>query len=192
MKTAKETYENILERYSQKYVELSKEYEKARKLHIATGILCVVYVTISVICFVVLLSKPDSEEISDTSTTIEEAPVVNSVSDTALLSFLQDNGAWYPDILLAQAKLETGHFKSGLCVNNNNLFGMSKAYKRKHTQSGHTNNFATYDTWMESALDRILWDNYHFQTPPSRTEYLSFLKNYAEDTMYVDKLVSML
>ena len=42
----------------------------------------------------------------------------------------------HPEIVLAQGILETGHFKSNVCINNNNLFGLKKSstkyYKFTH------------------------------------------------------------
>ena len=43
-------------------------------------------------------------------------------TDSALYTLLKENGAWYPEILLKQAKLESSNYTSNLYRNNNNIF----------------------------------------------------------------------
>ena len=44
-------------------------------------------------------------------------------SEKALIELLKDCNMKYPHIVLAQAKVESGHFKSRIFRQNNNLFG---------------------------------------------------------------------
>lgn len=112
-----------------------------------------------------------------------------NVSDSSLLILFDDCGAWYPDILLKQAKLESANYTSNVFKQSNNLFGMKKATKRQNTQNGEYNGYASYNNWCLSALDRILWDVFVFHDEkPSREEYLKALSIYAEDPHYTEKL----
>ena len=82
-----------------------------------------------------------------------------------------------PHIVYAQAVLETGHFKSNLCVKHGNLFGIydscAKAYKH-------------YDHWTESVKDYrdSVQAKYH------GGDYYHFLEvlPYATDTEYIRKV----
>lgn len=52
----------------------------------------------------------------------EELPVLTIPN---LLAEIKKNGIKYPKIVLAQAILETGWFKSSVCRNKHNLFGLT-------------------------------------------------------------------
>ena len=112
------------------------------------------------------------------------------VNDSILYVFLKDNNAWYPEILLKQAKLESGNYTSNVYNNSNNLYGMKKVGKRLSTQLKDTyNGYGCYTNWCESVLDRILWDIYYFKgIKPTREEYLNAMSFYAEDLNYIQKL----
>ena len=111
------------------------------------------------------------------------------VNDSVLYNFLVENGAWYPDILLKQAKLESGNYTSNVFMNSCNLYGMRKVGKRQTTQIGIYNGYGVYNNWCLSVLDRMLWDVFRFKNKkPSREEYLKALGLYAEDNNYINKL----
>ena len=112
------------------------------------------------------------------------------VNDSILYQFLLDNNAWYPDILLKQAKLESGNYTSNIYNNTNNLYGMKLVGKRQTTQLKNTyNGYGCYSNWCESVLDRMLWDVFRFNNiKPSEEEYLKALEQYAEDSNYINKL----
>lgn len=111
------------------------------------------------------------------------------INDSVLYKFLLDNNAWYPDILLKQAKIESGNYKSNVYVNSCNLYGMRKVGKRNTTQRGTYNGYGVYDNWCLSVLDRMLWDIFYFKNiKPSREEYLKAMSVYAEDENYINKL----
>lgn len=84
----------------------------------------------------------------------------------------------YPDIVYAQAILETGHFKSDLCINGNNLFGLYNSRKGK---------YYTFEHWTESVVAYIDYVQYKYKPP---NDYYMFLKElpYAEDKDYINKL----
>ena len=106
-----------------------------------------------------------------------------------LKQYLVDLNVKFPDVVYAQAMLETNGFKSKIFKENNNLFGMKLATKRSSTNKGEQHGHAYYDTWRESVLDFALWQCRYLYNINTREEYLRYLKaNYAEDPNYIDKL----
>jgi len=112
------------------------------------------------------------------------------INDSILYLFLKDNNAWYPEILLKQAKIESGNYTSNVYMNTNNLYGMKKVGKRQTTQLNNTyNGYGCYTNWCESVLDRMLWDIFYFKNEkPTKEEYLNAMSIYAEDTCYLSKI----
>jgi uncharacterized FlgJ-related protein len=65
----------------------------------------------------------------------------------------------YPNIALAQAVHESGHFSSNVYLENNNLFGMKKPNVRKTTAVGENRGHATYKNWVDSVRDYKLFQD---------------------------------
>lgn len=94
----------------------------------------------------------------------------------------------YPDIIYAQAVLETSNFQSPIFKQNNNCFGMKKAESRITTNEGIQLNHAYYSSWESSLIDRALWDASYARNL-SKEQYLQLLGEiYAEDEQYINKL----
>jgi flagellum-specific peptidoglycan hydrolase FlgJ len=94
-----------------------------------------------------------------------------------------------PQSVLAQAVLETNEFKSNIFKENNNLFGMKEATKRPTTNSGVENGHAYYNSWRESVQDYAMFAAAYLNDIKTEEEYFQYLRaNYAEDSMYVEKL----
>ena len=98
----------------------------------------------------------------------------------------------FPDIVFAQAVLESGHFKSQLFLNNNNLFGM-KTPKRRETTAINKgkSGYALYKSWDSSVDDYRLWQEFTLKNKEDITEkeYFSLLgRVYASDKSYVETL----
>jgi len=101
------------------------------------------------------------------------------------------NGIIAPEIVMAQSRLETGHFQSELCAGHNNLFGMKKARRRPTTALGVTdNNYATYRSWYDSVKDMKLFQEWYLSRGRDLTDYFGFLASvgYAEDNHYLRKV----
>ena len=82
----------------------------------------------------------------------------------------------HPDIVLAQARLETGNFKSDLYKRTGNLFGIK-----------HDGRYAAYRHWRESIADYKKRISSRYKQGEN---YYAFLRriNYAEDGNYFRKL----
>ena len=88
---------------------------------------------------------------------------------------LQRQGVPHANIVLAQARLETGNFTSRRCRVDHNLFGIK-----------HRGKYARYSTWQASIADykRCISSRYN------GGDYYAFLRRigYASDPNYVRKL----
>lgn len=84
----------------------------------------------------------------------------------------------HPQIVYAQAVLETGHFKSDLCLNGNNLFGL---YDSKNHR------YYTFDHWTESVVAYLDYVQYRYKPPNDYYKFLSDIR-YAKDPNYINKL----
>ena len=118
----------------------------------------------------------------------------DDITDDEIATLLDKIGAWYPDIVLAQYKIESASGTSAVARNAHNLFGMKKVSgKRKTytTQERHTDyhGYGVYKNWQMSLIDRVLFERFYFShKKPSREEYKKMLNGYAEDPEYSIKI----
>lgn len=84
----------------------------------------------------------------------------------------------YPQIVYAQALIETGNFKSNLCLNSNNLFGLYNSSRGRYHR---------FDHWTESV---VAYKNFIQRRYKPPEDYYKFLQRigYAEDPNYISKL----
>ena len=86
-------------------------------------------------------------------------PFVTPFSKENLEKEINKQGIKYPDIVMAQAKIESGHFTSAIFKENNNLFGMKLPAQRKTTAIGKNRGHAKYETWQDSVKDYKIWQD---------------------------------
>lgn len=100
----------------------------------------------------------------------------------------------YPDLVFAQAILETGHFKSINCITNNNLFGMKLPRLRETVATKSSKGYAKYSSWEQSVYDYKLYQDYLFSKREySRNQYTSMLDRvYCQSSKYTTKLESII
>ena len=117
----------------------------------------------------------------------------NEFSEAKLIEKIKQLNFRFPHIILAQSYQETGHYKSGIFLENNNLFGMQEAKLRSNLAKGTNRNHAYYDTWQESVIDYALFYSTYLHDIKTEGEYFEYLKqNYAEDPTYVQRLKEMI
>lgn len=122
-------------------------------------------------------------------------PTTDTVTHLGVYNEILEQGLEFPDIVFAQAVLESGNFKSKIAVKNNNLFGMRQPAKRPTTSTGTQYGYATYDSWRESIADYMLYQQMLFSkhkfTRKTYMEYInkfySMNKNYSKILMKVIK-----
>ena len=98
-----------------------------------------------------------------------------------LIAEIEKNGIKYPKIVLAQAILETGWFKSPVCCNKHNLFGLTNPRTGKYYEFNH---------WTESVKAYYTKVQYRYKGG----NYLIWLKKigYAEDPGYIRAVIRVL
>lgn len=91
---------------------------------------------------------------------------------------LQRQRVPHADIVLAQARLETGNFKSRRCREDKNLFGMKRGKR-----------YAKYRRWQDSVADY----KERISSRYKNGDYLLFLKRigYASDVNYSRKVAEI-
>jgi uncharacterized FlgJ-related protein len=110
-------------------------------------------------------------------------------SPKAIYEFMKEIGIKYPEIVWSQTVLETG-FKSKVCKENHNFFGMKLAACRPNVQTGENLNHATYLNWKMSVIDYAIWQSSTgVWKLKSEAEYYNYLDGrYAEDPDYIYKV----
>jgi uncharacterized FlgJ-related protein len=114
-------------------------------------------------------------------------------STANMLKMMNEVGIVYPDIVMAQAKIETAHFTSKIFKENHNLFGMKLPEQRSTTAIGEQYNHAEYTSWRQSVIDYKLWQDRVLTKVKSKRAYLRYLsKYYATDKQYVNLIKKMI
>lgn len=95
-----------------------------------------------------------------------------------LIAVMGHYGVKYPEIVYAQAILETGHFRSKVYRECNNLFGLYNSRTKSYYKFGH---------WSESVVAYLNYIQYRYKPPDDYYKFLSDI-GYAEDPEYINKL----
>ena len=106
----------------------------------------------------------------------------NILNQHSLYIALLDSGVLYPDVVFAQAILETGYFKSNVTTKYNNLFGLYNSNKGDYFKFNHwRESIRAYKKYIEVKYDPT-------------TDYLVFLDKmgYAEDPKYIYKVKTIM
>lgn len=112
---------------------------------------------------------------------IREAVALPELTIPNLLEEIRENGIQYPKIVLAQAILETGWFRSSVCRSKHNLFGLTNPRTGEYYEFSH---------WTESVRAYYTKVQYRYKGG----NYLLWLKNigYAEDPGYIRAVIRVL
>lgn len=102
---------------------------------------------------------------------------IEGFSEAKLMQFMKDVEIQYPNIVMHQAKLETGNFTSPRFIKYNALFGF---------QTSDTD-VIKYKSWKESVIAYKAWQMKRLKT---NEDYHRFLirVHYAADSNYIKKL----
>ena len=121
---------------------------------------------------------------TEEATLLPEHPyyLLEDISEETLFRTLEHFGYANPATITAQAVLETGNFKSKLCLEKNNLFGLYNSRKREYFE---------FDSWISCifAYKEMIYSRYN----PEKEDYWQFLERigYAEDPNYVTKVKTL-
>lgn len=137
------------------------------------------------IYLVITINKSYANEIvhiveEDTEVELPTDPVAffNQSPEEGLVEALEYYEIQYPEIVYAQALLETGHFSSSVCKNYNNLFGLYNSKIRDYYSFKH---------WSDSVKAYRDFVQYKYK---GNTDYYTFLVKlpYATDPNYIRKI----
>ena len=103
------------------------------------------------------------------------------INDSNLIQVCKMQGVVEPEIVLAQAKLETGNYTSDVFIENNNLFGL---------YDSNNNEYYKFNSWEESVK---AYKDLVQSKLQKNEDYYQFLVRigYAEDPKYIKKVKSM-
>ena len=136
------------------------------------------------------LSNTSNDQKSDDSVSRCQRQIVKHTASTDnlleltipnLLAEIKKNNIKYPKIVLAQAILETGWFKSSVCRNKHNLFGLTNPRTKTYYEFNH---------WTESV--KAYYDKVQYRYKGGN--YLLWLDKigYAEDKGYIRAIIKVL
>jgi uncharacterized FlgJ-related protein len=172
------------------YYKFNKETLLPEKVNVTNKTLVGIGAAIGLMLVLGFTSKP--KDAIQNLTTEEKLIVIreyNEFSEQKLIEKINQLNFRYPHIILAQAKLESGHFKSTIFLENNNLFGMREAKLRVNLAKGTNREHAYYDSWQECVYDYALYYSTYLSDIKTEGEYFEYLRqNYAEDKTYIQRL----
>ena len=178
------------------YCSKELRYKKINKIKIIVPTLSLLVIFLLLVW--VTNSKTKNNDILSLPTFESDITVVNindtlnDFSEEKLIELLLSLNVKFPHIVLAQAKLESGHYSSKIYKENHNLFGMKEAVVRIHTSKGTQFSHAYYDNWRESVYDYAFYQSSYLSTLKTEEEYYVYLdKSYAEADNYVKLLKSI-
>ena len=121
---------------------------------------------------------------------ITKEQIIQEISfEDSVYNYILELNIQHPEIVLRQARIESGNFKSRIFLENNNMFGMKIPNKRPNMVSGSNRGYAVYNSWQESIIDYALYQVYSGKNL-SQEDYIKMLNNnYAEDVNYLNKLI---
>lgn len=121
---------------------------------------------------------------------ITKEQIIQEISfEDSVYNYILELNIQHPEVVLRQARIESGNFKSRVFLENNNMFGMKIPSKRPNMVSGSNRGYAVYNNWQESVIDYALYQVYSGKNL-SKEDYINMLNNnYAEDTEYLNKLI---
>ena len=179
-----------------KYDKTELSFKKIRLRHLF-GIVLFFVITLPLISFQV--GKKEGLEQNIIELPVEdryhliEATRRDTFSEANLVKMLKDLNVRFPHIVLAQAKIESGHYQSNIFRTNHNLFGMKQARARCTTAKGTELNHAYYGSWKESVYDYAFFQSRYLHDLRTEEQYLEYLdKNYAEAPEYDKAILRMI
>ena len=105
----------------------------------------------------------------------------NKFTEEKFIELIKELNMKFPHIVYAQARIESGNFKSAVFKQNSNLFGMREARVRVNTARGTNLNHAYYDNWKESVYDYAFYQCRYMSNADTEAEYYAALDaSYAE------------
>ena len=132
-------------------------------------------------------------EVPNTFYSLQEDSLSNEITAEELYSYLKIMRVPHPEIITAQAVLESANFTSVLYKKQNNFIGMKIPRNRISTPGQGKGEYKDYNSWRECVVDYIFWMHHFKADELNKEEYYKLLgKIYAEDPDYVNKLKKLI
>lgn len=147
-------------------------------------------IILAIIVFIVRIIMSVQEDQTNNNVSSNKEEIVKEiVFEVEVYEYIQSLNISHPDIVFAQARIESGNFQSKLFLDYNNMFGMKMPNNRPTLAIGKTSTgFAIFNSWKESIIDYAIYQSYYAKNL-TEEEYIDFLnKNYAEDPIYSIKI----
>ena len=155
-----------------------------------------IYAMLIIAVTVVFNISPSDTENSSEEVKQDTIESVDLIFKDSVALFIKQMNMQHPDIVLAQAIVESGNFKSNIFIENNNLFGMKEPLSRNTVALGTKNGHAYYKNWQHSVIDYALYQSSYFfnnKRDYGRNDYLERLsRSYAQDPNYINKIKKVL
>lgn len=123
-------------------------------------------------------NTPNNSAPSPPDTIVPTLVFMDRTAKEGLIDALKYYDIQHPDIVYAQALLETGHFKSVGCLKHHNLFGLYNSKAKRYCRFNH---------WTESVIAYKEWIQRRYKPPEDYYKFLSRI-GYASDPTYISKL----
>lgn len=152
---------------------------------IRSGRKAVWYLFLTILLVIGILNVAPKQIVLETSEEeLQQQAIEQMAFEDSVFAYIVELNIKHPNVVLKQAKIESGNFKSKVYLENNNMFGFKRAFKRANTQVDTNRGYAVYTSWKECVIDYALYQTYSAKNL-SREEYIIFLgKHYAEDPNY--------
>lgn len=152
---------------------------KSVKLKVTLLILLTVLIGLIAVVLTANYSKVEPKTLDSISVVEDKVPsFMSKPPQEGLMEALLYYEVDHPEIVYAQAVLETGWFTSNLCLNSHNLFGLYNSKKSQYYKFNH---------WTESVLAYVKFVQYKYNPTENYYDFLTRI-GYAEDKDYISKV----
>jgi len=102
------------------------------------------------------------------------------LNDSCLLSYMNEIGILFPELVLQQIHWESGHFKSDVCVENHNFLGIK--YIKQKEATGENRGHAVFPSYKACLRDYKRLQKHYIK---------NLVGKYAEDPNYGNKVFKL-
>lgn len=113
-------------------------------------------------------------------------------SEQKLKEYILELNLKYPEVILAQAKLESGNFTSRAFREQNNLFGLHVARQRPTLAKKGRGKLAHYNSWRDSVVDYAFLVADRMRKLNTRDAYFRYLDANYDVPGYSSKLLKFI
>ena len=110
-------------------------------------------------------------------------------SEEKLILFLKELNVKFPEIIYAQARLESNSFQSSVFIENTNMFGMRESNFRPNLQIGLQNTYGVYHSWRQCVEDYVMFYCCYLRELKTKEQYYDYIeKHYSETPGYSERV----